>query len=1457
MITSFTILQQGSTYTFLWQPAAAQETAGAAAYACWAGTRLLPHQQRELQAAIDSAAQAAGQLRQASGDSLQALLRLGRLLFSHLLPPALQEMIRRLPPGSPLCICTNDTELPWELLHDDQEFLALRHLVARQLLTASGGNTHAGPPAESLNCLLIGNPNGDLLAADAEVEDLLDLMETAPQAVRAEFLCREHATKVRVLSALASGEYELIHFACHARPGALQLADGWLESTEIQAVLRGRPLVVLNACSSSRARAELADVQTRDDLPFAAQQVHSLAQAFLIGGAPIFLGAAWPVDDVEIRRLAVEFYRALLGGHTLGSSLRHARLHSQRRAAQARQPAVWAAPVLYGDPLYRLLQPPVHRQLGTILSVRIAVRQEFSGEESLETYTRRAQQLANQLLAAARSFGGEVITIRPDALHVLFGVPHPVEDDAIRAIRTALEIRPLLERSAGSSAVAIASGEIATAALQPRSQQAPDISPLLYVGPLFGEAAALLHQSHSGQVLVNERARQLAQGRFVFVPHMAGSEYDTLLCYEVAAGGETNGASAAAASVQHPGAQGQLLGREREVGLLASWWQAARQGYGQVVGIVGEAGVGKTRLLQEFRCTLDPQDHTWIGLACSSTGRDTPYSLVAQLLRWIFDILPGDNDQAAAAKIEQGLAKLPGSLHAADLQLNQILRETLGLSTSNVAEDERKARRGRLVNLLRTMMANVAREQPLIIAIDDLHWVDDASLELLGQVTDGIHRLRMQFVILYRPEWQHGWFDKAYYRHLPLDQLDQAASLDLLRVLLGGAELPKGLAVLLQKTGGNPFFIEEMVKSLQENGILVRRAGDWAGQTAGAATWELPRPLTEQQLPGTVERTLRVRLASLTSSTRTVLETAAVIGPQFGLPLLQQLLADTLEGTALDAALAELERRGFVEASWDVQEYRFRHALILDAVGQTLSPAQHQAWRRRIAEALEAQGAEVETLAHHLYHSLLASRPAEPPRVEASSNAAQVEKAVACLLQCGQRSLLRNAAPAAITYYQRVLLLAPLLPARDDAEVTSREGIGDALTLLGSFDAAYEELRRAYAALHMRPLCPVARRRAADLTRRIGRACAWRGKHEEALAWMAEGLRMLGEPQDDEDRAVAALLHVHKGSVEYNRGNLEEVAHDCERGLVLARAVGRLLPAEAEAHNMLGIIAWAGGHIPEALAHYAQSRAGWLALGNSYQVARVEGNMGVAYFYQAQWEQARLHHARCKEYWEQIEDRDMLAHPCLNLGNIYLYQGDWMQAEIHFRQALALWNSAHHERFMALGHTNLGLLYIEQEEWVKAQAQLEESYALLTGAKIRDLLCEVLAALAEVALGTGDLSRADELASLARRQAAELGMQHEEALALRIRGRIRLAQADLNAARANLETALGIFQATANQYEAARTRRHLAQVESAAGCFAAAAGEIETALAVFNSLGANHDRVLAERLQGQLTQRRP
>ncbi|MEZ4733763.1 MAG: AAA family ATPase [Caldilineaceae bacterium] len=1240
---------------------------------------------------------------------------------------------------------------------------------------------------------------------------------------------REHASKVRVLTALASGDYDLIHFACHARPGALCLADGWLTTTEIQAALRGSPFIFLNACSSARDSS-----LTSTNLPFVGQQSANLAEAFLTGGATAFIGTLWPVADASIGQLAVDFYRSLLNGKPVGKALRQARSHSINTAPNE---ISWAAPVLYGDPCLRLVHTGHVRQVGTILLIRLPFPSTFWQAALTDELTQQRQDEINQITTILSTYGGEIITLSAEEIHVAFGVPHPFEDDAVRAINAALAIQQVTANwNTGQVAMTIASGEIVVSAVPWRSSASGlDTSDLpLYLGSTLVEARLLAEQIRPGQVLATEATRKLVNDLFRFVPVVEAP----IQGYEV-----TALPSVGVFQTPHPTPQRNrttFLGRESELATLTAYWQTTRQGRGQVVGIIGEAGIGKTRLLHEFRQNLPADEYNWLAASCPPTGRDTPYSLINQLLRQLFNIALDETEATVTTKIEQHLRELPGIQAVVDAQLIQILKETLGFATVEfpfVEKEEREARRGRLVYLLRNMMANAAKQTPLLITLDDMHWVDEASLEILDQVTDGVGRLPVQFMVFSRPEWQHRWFQKPYYRHLSLDHLSDTACINLLCHLLGIDELPKGLAPLLEKTGGNPFFLEEMLKTLQETGVLARATSGSGASSSGG--WELRQPLTDAQLPATVQRTLGVRFDRLPPETRQVLQAAAVVGPVFALPLLHTILGD-LE-RPLDQHLADLEDRNFFYARWDAGDYKFRHALVQDAAYQSLPTAHRQLFHRRLAEALATDQTStlvtVEMLAHHFYHSLLVSRPGEAPRLDASASQDQIGKANTYLIQSGKRAQSRYAAREAITYYQRVLDVNQTQWSDSDLEVEIREGLGDAYNILGDFEAAYKELRKAYAALHTRPLDKADRRRAADLARRIGRLCMWQGQHETALHWMGEGLRQLGSPEDAEDQAVAALLRIHSGSVEYNRGNLKQAEEECTRGLELTN--GDLHSSTwAEGYNLLGIIRWAHGANQDALDHLQQSQRSWQDLGNIYQEHRVGGNIGVVHYHLGAWVTAQTYHTKNLGYWEQIEDQDMLAHTCLNSGNIYLYQGNWEAAAQNFERALGIWQKTENQRWIGLCRNNLGFLYIEQELYQQAQEHFEQAQRLFLQWNIRDLLPENYCGLAEVALSTNQPKLALKLAKQAYDIAEELGMRAEQASALRTLGRGHAIIGIPGIAIDKLMASLELLRGLDTQYELARTLHYLAICEFQSTHRKEGQRHIEEAIAIFQRLGA-------------------
>jgi predicted ATPase len=1443
MPLGITIVQQGPDYIFTWDPVPGAASAIRADRADaplrrLATAHLDARSQADLQEAIGLAAQVAHRVarRGAEGGlrglaAIQSLERLGRVMFSQLLPAALQDVLRDLPPVSPLFLTTNDSHLPWELLHDDQEFLALRYAVGRQLLTGEGVRASPGEPRERLSCLLIGNPTGDLPAADAEIEALIDVLDAAPRRVRAELLCRDQASKVQVLEALAGGQYDVVHYAGHARPGALRLADGWLDTDEVRASLRGQPLIFLNACASAQEES-LPD----DALPFAGQQARNLASAFLLGGAGAFVGTLWPIFDDAAQALAADFYRAVVRGRPIGEALRAARMRC-RQAAPGE--LVWASLVLYGDPLHRVMTSGLSYHSGTVLVARFPDSHRRWQEGHIETAVQAAHREAIGLAHAIVTRGGKMVAPGTSRITAVFGVPRTFEDDAQRALHAALHIqRSTADGEAGQPAIGVASGDIAVAGATDHGSRIADHGPL-YLGPAVTEALHLARQAQPGQVLAGAMTRRLAGDAFHFVS-ISEDEGD-VTAYDVSPPRELitpSTSSGQGATAQQP-AESALIGRAGELDALTIYWQAAQRGHGQVVGIVGEAGIGKSRLLQAFRQAIAGEDHVWLEAACPSTGHEAPYTLLAQLLRPLFSVTPEDDAAVVKTKIEQRLGELPGSAGAGS-ELVEILKEVLGLSASEtstalsteLSSEARKARRGRLVYLLRSMLAGAVRQSPLVVALEDMHWVDEASLEILDQVTDGINRLPVQVLVVYRPDWDHPWFHKPYYRHLPLEPLDEAARVHLLHTLLGTEELPPRLLAVLERSGGNPFFTEELVKSLRETGVLVRENG----------TWTLTQPLTEAQLPGTVQRTLLARLDRLPAETRQVLQVASVIGPAFAPALLTEVVPHL--DPALDRHLAELEDRGFVYARWDTGDYVFRHALIQETAYASLPVARRRVHHRHVGETLERRGdtsqADVETLAHHFYHSLVIPVAGGQPVLAEDANPDQLQKATGYLTQAGDRARERYAAREALNYYRRGLTVSQRLPDNEDHLIAIHEGASDAHHLLSDFDEAIRHLRQALAVLHTRPLSRVGRRRAADLARRVGFLYGWKGEYETASDWMREGLRELGRPEDEDDKATAALLYVHTGVVRYYEGNLEVAVQQCQAGLELAEAIDQA-SVQAAAHNTLAVIHTTLSQHDEALAHGMRSLEIWQRLGDAYQTARVENNIGNIHSYRGNWEKARPYYERSLAFWEQVEDQDWIARVELNLGGIYLYQGNWGRARQSYARALELSEKVQNHRMIARTHNNLGLLYVEQGAWDRAEEHLKRSQEVQHRLKIQDILAETFCGLAEVALGQQQVDQAVELARKAVTVAEELDMRFEQAIALRVLGRAYVARGEPVQAQEYLKEGLAILENLHSLYEMGRTLYHLAVLEASVDRDEEAQDHLRRARAIFEEVGAAKD----------------
>jgi len=546
-------------------------------------TTLDPQYRLELENAVEMAAKVVYQFAGRDGSQTRStdpaqpdpLGRLGRLMFSALLPRPIQDALRTLSPDVPLVIATDDAQLPWELLHDDAQFLALRRPVSRRLLSNRLARQNAPRSSGRRAYLFITNPTGDLSQADAEAEQLVDMLDASTERIFGEILCRGQASRVKVLQALTSGEYDLIHYSGHAKPGALLLADGELSATEIQGALRGQPFVFLNACDS--ARESEGQVEGVPALPYAGLEAHNLASAFILGGALGFMGTLWPVYDDKSREFADHFYAVVLRGEAVGEALRRTR---QRILNTHPTDLIWASFVLYGDPTLRIAglgQREVRP--ATVLVARLSGLPQLFDALDLETAAEIEDEGLDRLFQVARRYGGQPRGPLTDVLGVRFGVPDAHEDDAERAIRTALDMARCLGEF--NESLAEKWGEmpsrptlglrlgISTGQVVGRQIRTPEGLDYQIASDVVDLAAGLAAHTDEGQVVVDETTRGLTQTAFAFESLgelSIAEDVRTIVAYRVRGVKET---------LPPPT---QMVGREAKVTRLRDWWHEAISG---------------------------------------------------------------------------------------------------------------------------------------------------------------------------------------------------------------------------------------------------------------------------------------------------------------------------------------------------------------------------------------------------------------------------------------------------------------------------------------------------------------------------------------------------------------------------------------------------------------------------------------------------------------------------------------------------------------------------------------------------------------------------------------------------------------------------------------------------------------------------------------------------------------
>src|SRR5438876_2213375 len=550
------------------------------------------------------------------------------------------------------------------------------------------------------------------------------------------------------------------------------------------------------------------------------------------------------------------------------------------------------------------------------------------------------------MMDAVHRYEGTVNQVLGDGIMALFGAPVAHEDHAVRACYAALAMQAAMRRYAEevrrshglemSARVGLHSGEVVVRSIG--SDLHMDYSA---VGQTTHLAARMEQLATPGSIRLTAATLRLAEG---LVQVHALGQFPVRGLTEPVEVFELVGASTIRGRLQASAARGltRFVGRQQELLTLQQALEQAGAGHGQVVALVGEAGVGKSRVVYEFVHSHYTPGWLVLESASVSYGKATPYYPVIDLLRRYCHVEEHDDTRIIRAKVTGQVLTLDPALQDTVPALLALLDAVPEASTFLALDPSQ--RRQRTLAALKRLLLRESQVQPLLLVFEDLHWIDTETQALLDSLTESLPTARLLLLVNYRPEYQHGWGSKTYYTQLRLDPLPPVSADEFLQALLGDdPSLAPLKHLLIARTEGNPFFLEESVRTLVETGVLVGEPG----------AYRLAQALPTVQVPATVQAVLAARIDRLPPEDKRLLQTVAVIGTEVPLPLLHAIAEMPEE--ALQRGLAHLQATEFLYETrlFPEREYTFKHALTHEVAYGGLLHERRRALHARIVEAFE------------------------------------------------------------------------------------------------------------------------------------------------------------------------------------------------------------------------------------------------------------------------------------------------------------------------------------------------------------------------------------------------------------------------------------------------------------------------------------------------------------------------
>jgi len=926
-------------------------------------------------------------------------------------------------------------------------------------------------------------------------------------------------------------------------------------------------------------------------------------------------------------------------------------------------------------------------RLITSLFADISGFTSLSETQSSESIFHLMQDCFKQLVSIVAGYEGSISGFRGDGLLALFGAPILHENDAERAILAAMEMRHAmqekgLEVKIGLNTAMMTVGEIQTQLHKEYTAYGTDVN----------LAKRLQEAADPGQILVGNGTHRLTRRMFDFqvLQELSLRGFSQLITAYVLQ--QVKDQPEKLRGIE--GLRARMIGREHEFADLkdaADMWLA---GQGQIVAVIGEAGIGKSRLVSELKEYLNSREEAEQVISilegrCVSIGQPISYWPFIDILSAYFGLSEADDEPTRASKVTVSITHLMPQ--GADETL-PLLGNVLSIRFGDELDDRLKFAspeqiRHQTLMRLRDLLETEARAQPLLLILEDLHWGDDLSLDLISLLMDELTNTPLMLLCVYRPEREHRVWQLSEqarrkcldrYTELRLKPLSTIESRKLVESLLTIENLPEATKEeILTKSEGNPFFIEEVIRSLIEQEMIYRDDDHWRARDEIATI----------SVPDTIQSVLLARVDRLQTEARYVLQCASVIGRLFRYRLLRHI---SHQEEQLDNYLTEFEQKELVfpERTVPEVEYAFKHAFTQEATYAGILEQQRREFHHQVAEGIERLYHErldeyYEELAHHY------------------SRSGNANKAVEYLLKAGNKAKESYANEVASQYYKDALLRLPELEEeKTEWKLVALEGLGQIHALLGEHGEAITSFQEALSIRKARGDTP---QNLARLYHEIAGSLRWQEWSAEAIQMSREGLRLLGDTVCVERallyRSLSDALHDELRKDYKLREEAQIYTEKCWE--LLQQLVEKAnyfpeLPAlwDIRRYSLM----WTD---EQKIAHYKEGIQRCRKHGDELGLIRFFHTLGDIYQFQLgdpklalKWYQCSIEHAR------EAGAQNYLMYSLIDVGALFTYEvGRWQEAENYLLEGIKLAEVIGKQDYVHGARTCLGIVYSGIQRW--------------------------------------------------------------------------------------------------------------------------------------------------------------